>query len=327
MKYFAPFLLPIVYLFLSLSLFVSCTETQTDLVDPSDDLNNQTDTFTETAGTISRPETIGTVYPPSPECDILIFGDDEDFHYDKNESIPPPNPESIHVAAFTELSELRQQFQSSLFADNFRLLRILIDSQNYLALLSDVSPKNAPYETLDSFWKTQPPLTEEIHRLFDGLLENPSEKQIAYVHSQILSWQCSSLDNFFGLDFANNCGSQYPIPFIPEPPDREHMRNAIYFAKRQSPLDLTGDELALHWADTLRERYKRYAEDASQIYQKKIRGFFNKYGADTGMLWLAIQEPNLTGFILSNFTHENMLKAWIKNGYEGAKSIERIPKI
>ena len=36
------------------------------------------------------------------------------------------------------------------------------------------------------------------------------------------------------------------------------------------------------------------------------------------MLWLAVQEPNLAGFILSNFIHENMLKAWIKDGYEGA---------
>ena len=172
--------------------------------------------------------------------------DDEDFHYDKNESIPPPSPEPIHVAAFTEFCELRKRFQSSLFADNFRLLRILTDSQNYLAFLSDVSPKNASYETLGGFWRTQPPLTDEILRLFDGLLENPNEKQIAYVHSQILSWQCSSLDNFFGFDSANNYGPQYPIPFIPEPPDREHMRNAIYFATRQNPLDLTGDEWVPH---------------------------------------------------------------------------------
>ena len=318
MKYFAPFLLPIVYLFLSLSLFVSCTETQTDLMEPSDDLDNQTDASIETTGTIRSPETVGTFYrPSSPECDILIFGDEEDFHYDKNDSIPPPSPEPIHVAAFTELSELRERFQSSLFADNFRLLRILTDSQNYLAFLSDVSPKNAPYETLDSFWKAQPPPIEEILLLFEGLLEAPNEKQIAFVHSQILSWQCSSLDDFFGLDLANNCGRQYPIPFIPELPDREHMRNAIYFATRQSPLDLIEGELALHWVDTLTERQKRDAEDTNQAYQKKIRGFFSKYGADTGMLWLAIQEPNLTGFILSNFIHENMLKAWIKDGYTG----------
>ena len=225
MKYFAPFLLPIVYLCLSLSLFVSCTETQTDLMEPSDDLDNQTNASIETTGTIRSPETVGTFYrPSSPECDILIFGDEEDFHYDKNDSIPPPSPEPIHVAAFTELSELRERFQSSLFADNFRLLRILTDSQNYLAFLSDVSPKNAPYETLDSFWKAQPPPIEEILLLFEGLLEAPNEKQIAFVHSQILSWQCSSLDDFFGLDLANNCGRQYPIPFIPELPDREHVK-------------------------------------------------------------------------------------------------------
>ena len=63
MKYFAPFLLPIVYLSLSLSLFVSCTETQPDLVDPSDDADNQTDAFTETPETISISETVVTFSP------------------------------------------------------------------------------------------------------------------------------------------------------------------------------------------------------------------------------------------------------------------------
>ncbi len=315
MKYFPHLMLSTVYLFLSLSLFISCSETETDLTSAADDPENQAGAFTEAAATISRPENVVTFSRPSPECSILIF-DDEDFRYDKNESIPPPNPEPIHIAAFTEISELRQHFQSSLFADNFRLLRLLTDSQNYLAFLSDVSPKNAPYQTLDSFWKTQPPPTQEILPLFEGLLENPNEKQIAFVHSQILSWQCSSLDTFFGLDLANDCGPRYPLRFIPEPPDREHIRNAIYFATRQSPLNLIGDELNVHWADTLVERYKRYAEDTNRIHQKKVRGFFNRYGADTGILWLAIQEPSLTGFILSNFTHENMLKAWIKDGYE-----------
>ena len=319
MKYSAAFILPTVSLFLTLSLFLSCTETQTAPMSPSDEPDNQTDPFTETVGTIKRPETIVTFSHPSPECNILIFEDD-DFHYDKNESIPPPNPEPIHIDAFTELSELRQHFQSTLFADNFRLLRLLTDSQNYLAFLSDVSPQNVPYQTLDSFWKVQPPSTEEILSLFDGLLKSPTEKQIDYVHSQILSWQCSFFDTFFHLSSANHCelNPQYPLRFIPEPPDREHMRNAIYFATRRSPLDLIGEELDAHWMDTLRERYKRYAEDTLEIHQKKIRGFFNTYGADTGMIWLAVQEPNLTGFILSNFIHENMLKAWIKDGYARA---------
>ena len=312
MKYF-----PYVYLFLSLSLFISCSETETDPMSAADDPKNQAGAFTEAATTTSGPENVVTYSPPSPECDILIFDGDDNFHYDRNDSIPPPSPEAIHVAAFTELSELRQLFQSSLFVDNFRLLRILTDSQNYLVFLSDVSPKNALYQTLDSFWKTQPPPTQEILPLFEGLLENPNEKQIAFVHSQILSWQCSSLDTFFGLDLANGCGPQYPFPFIPEPSDREHMENAIYFATRQSPLDLLGDELNVNWADTLRKRHNRYAEETNHIHQKKVRGFFNRYGADTGMLWIAIQEPNLTAFILGNFTHENMLKAWIKDGYEG----------
>lgn len=118
MKYFPHLMLSTVYLFLSLSLFISCSETETDLTSAADDPENQAGAFTEAAATISRPENVVTFSRPSPECSILIF-DDEDFRYDKNESIPPPNPEPIHIAAFTEISELRQHFQSSLFADNF----------------------------------------------------------------------------------------------------------------------------------------------------------------------------------------------------------------
>lgn len=317
MKYFTRFLPPTFYLCLSLALFVGCTETQTVPMTPPSDSDNQTDAFTETGTTIDQTRRIGAIFGPQhPACNILTFDDGEDFHYDKSDSIPPPSPQQLHVAAFTELYELRQRFDSSLFAENFRLLRVLINSENYLAFLSDAFPRNAPYSTLNDFWKIQPPPTEELLDLFQGLLENPNEKQIAFLHSQSLSWQCSSLDTFFYLDHANGCGYPYPLPFIPQTADREHMKNAIYFATRHSPLDLIGAEKDAHWVDPLLERRKRYAEDTNDIQQKKIRGFFNTYGADTGMLWLAIQEPTITGFILSNFTHENMLKAWIKDGYD-----------
>ena len=322
MKYLTSFLHFIVYLCLILSLFVGCTETQTPPMSPSEDLDNQTDAFTETVTIITKTTgRIGAISgPPSPACDLLIFDNSEDFHYDKSYSIPPPFPQQLHIDAFTELSELRQRFESSLFADNFRLLRILTDSQNYLAFLSEASAINAPYSTLDDFWKTQPPPTEEIIPLFEGILENPSEKQIAFIHSQALSSQCFFFDAFFNVDNAKNCNSAYPFPFIPEVTDRAYIINAVYFASRHEIMDLIGGDWNHDWTDPLFDRRKRYAEDTNHIYQKKIRGFFNTYGADTGMLWLAIQEPAITGFILGNFTHENMLKAWIKEGYEAANN-------
>lgn len=47
--------------------------------------------------------------------------------------------------------------------------------------------------------------------------------------------------------------------------------------------------------------------------KKKIRGFFNTYSADEGLILLALQEPDLTGLILWYAFDEAMFIAWLND--------------
>lgn len=231
--------------------------------------------------------------------------------YDEENVIIPPLPEVKHTNLFAELSQLRQQFPGNLLDDNFQILRNLTSSQNYIAYLTKTITRDKHFETLEEFWKLQLPDTNQIRLLFDGLIENPDAKQITYVHFGILARQCSTLDTLINQSLQGKCGensfsTNRSLKLSPA------LQNTIYFGHQQSLWDLApGEEWSDPWIKNLQDRYQRYADKTVHINSKKIRGFFSEYGVNNGLLWLAIQDPDLIGFVLSNFSNENVFQCWI----------------
>lgn len=253
------------------------------------------------------------------ESDLTVIHEESDdqqllIHvYDQENVITPPHPEVIHTSYYAELSQLRQQFQGNLFDDNFIILRFLTSSQNYIAYLNKTFSRDKHHDTLDEFWKLQPPDTNQIRLLFDELVENPNDKQITFVHYGILAMQCSTLDTLITIRLQDKCSvnrfsTKQSLKLSPA------HQNTIYFAHHQSLWDLATDEQwGDPWIEELQDRYQRYADETVHIYSKKIRGFFSEYGVNNGLLWLAIQDPDLIGFVLSNITDENAFWCWINH--------------
>ncbi len=251
------------------------------------------------------------------QTDRLIIREESDDQkrwnhiYDEENVIILPLPEVTHTKLFAELSQLRQQFPGNLLDENFHILRILTSSQNYISYLTKTITRDKHFETLEEFWKLQPPDTNQIRLLFDGLLENPDAEQITYVHFGILSWQCNTLDTLINQNLQSKCGINpfsTNLRFKLSPA----LQNSIYFGYHQNLWDLApGEKWGEPWIEDLQNRYQRYAEKTVHINSKKIRGFFSVYGVNNGLLWLAIQDPDLVGFVLSNFTNEDLFQCWI----------------
>ena len=114
--------------------------------------------------------------------------------YPANAIISPSPPELIHQETFERLWELREMFRDPVLADNFRMLRILVDSQIYRSYLTQNFNREPDFETLDAFWRmTLPPIpTEKYRPLFEGFLENPEAEDFAYLHRRVLEGKGSS---------------------------------------------------------------------------------------------------------------------------------------
>ena len=288
-------------LFICFSIVFSCTEQPKTYTITDEELEALNDSFTYEIENARFSD-------ESPPCWIHLYAE--------SDIIPPPDPEPIHKEMFAGFSQLRQQFSGNVLENNFQILRNLTNSQSYIVYLIKAFPRDASFKTLDEFWKEQPPPTERLLPLFDGLLENPNDKQIAYAHFGILSWQCITIDSLMAPGFAGKCET-YPISIDTHPKTSTAVENTAHFGHRQLLLNLVPDE---HWenhrVNILQKRYQKSAEVTLDLNRKKIQGFFNEYGVNNGLIWLAIQEPDLTGFILSNFSNEKVFQGWVNHFWE-----------
>lgn len=292
-------------LFLSLAPFLGCSETQTPLTPEEPSVEGMSKTNVETYAFTAAEFHTHINYAVEkarfsdepPACWIYLYAD--------SDTVPPPIPEPIHAEMFEELLQLRQQFQGNVLEDNFKILRQLTASQIYKAYLANTFPRDESFETLDEFWKVPPPPTEDFLRLFEGILENPADEQIAFIYRAMLAYKC-----FYSTDItARKCGGSVGLGLANLPDAVVQNREELH--RRNRGQDRWLIDLGAKKYGVFNERYRNFAEDAIHADKRKIRGFFNEYGVNDGLIWLAIQEPELTGFFLSNFRDEAVFQGWV----------------
>ena len=303
MKFFQITLI-ILILLISFFFLFSCTEKTQDTLTPEN---------TEAAlrSEVELPKWT-SIHRYAPECMVQT--------YPEGDIILPTASEPIHKEKLAELLQFQQRFQGNVLEDNFRILRILIDSQIYKEYLTETFKRDPHFETLDEFWRmTMPPIpTEQYRPLFDGFLEDPEVEDFAYLHKIVLEGK-GSLTIYQGLSMccAREPGDPPNIPKVPQP---QYLIDGPFI---DTPLHKSTKDTLQKWIfhnrqgenayNVFEKRYTEFIKDASEIDKKKIRGFFNAYGVDEGLIMLALQEPDLTGLILWYSFDEAMFIAWIND--------------
>jgi len=294
----------IVILLISFFFFLSCTEKTQDPLIPE---KTETD-FRREAELLK----LTRLHRDAPECMVKT--------YSESDIIPPTSPEPIHREKMAELLALQQRYEGNVLEDNFRILRHLINSETYKAYLRETFTREPQFQTLDEFWRmTMMPIsTEEYRPLFDGFLENPEVEDFAYLHQIILEGK-GALTLYKGLSIfcAREPGAPPNIPKIPQP---QHLIDGPFI---DTPLHQFTEDTLEKWIfdngqgenayNAFEARYTDFIQDASERDKKKIRGFFNTYGVDEGLILLALQEPDLTGLILWYAFDEAMFIAWVND--------------
>ncbi len=256
--------------------------------------------------------TLTHLHRDAPECQVKT--------YSESEIIPPTPPEPIHTQKKAELLALRHRYEGTVLEDNFRILRDLIDSEIYKTYLRETFTREPEFQTLDAFWRrTMMPIPTETYRpLFDGFLQNPQAEDFAYLHQRILEGK-GALMLYQGLSIfcARNPGDPLNIPKIQQP---QHLIDGPF---RDTPHHAFTEKTLEKWIfdngqgenayNAFEARYTDFIQEDSERDKKKIRGFFNAYGVEEGLILLALQEPDLTGLLLWYTADEAMFIAWVND--------------
>ena len=302
MNRFCMLKLLIALLIISPLLVLGCTETPQETVHP-----DTSETPQDSGVEVKNNPLLTDVTVESPHIDMSKY---QVQIYPAEGVISPPSPEPIHQETFERLSELRALFQGTVFADNFRILRTLVDSQIYRSYLTENFKREHDFETLEAFWRmTLPPIpTEKYRPLFEGFLENPEAADFAYLHRRVLE--------------AKGDSTRHPV-LSPPRPDLTPAQLLHHFRPKHpffgTPLhELTKDTFR-KWLmqDPVRAQIVERKLEQNLIPaeietdKKRIRGFFNEYGAEAGLIMLAVRDPDLMGLLLWYSIDEAMFIAWI----------------
>ena len=232
----------------------------------------------------------------APECKMQTYA--------RNTLITPPTPDAGLSATFLELAGHRQQFQGSVMADNFRILRYLTDSDIYQEHLANIF--GTPLQTPAVFWRTTSSQATASLALFAGFMETPTEADIELLQ-QIIWYERAVLVAVDGNVCAKAFGGE-PVS-LSIPPHIEQPLIRAYTSETYKQW-IRRDTQAYK---AFEARYKTFIENVNHTARKKVRGFLNAYGPEDGFIWLSLHEPALTELILSNSTDEAAFWGWVNS--------------
>lgn len=215
--------------------------------------------------------------------DPLIVSSEEAESVSTLDTVPVANLEE------RTFSELRAAFPGPLLDENLKTLRVLVNSDTYLAFLSRVSKQVKPFQTFDEFLSTTPPDAEKkIRPIFKKHLPH------LIINDQDIAsfYELATIEQSMVILIHLRVHSRPP-----------HLIEAETRARKNAPLFrwFPPKEIEPHIRQAFWKTFVTFVVDANEIARKKIQDTLHEHGQDDGLIWLAIQEPRILGVILNAF--------------------------
>jgi len=220
-------------------------------------------------------------------------------------SIATPAVKTVDDFQKDAFSELKTEFGRNLLDDNFKILRSLTHSKVYLGYLERTLPTDEPFQTFDDFISMTPPPAEWYRSFLEKYFQNINEDDIAATDALIdvllrgnfLVYQGGNRLVFFG-----SRAKAWQLPIVKEWIDQR-------FEAKNRPIDA--------------QKFNNFTKDAQTLTKKidseqskLVQNYFDEYGENEGVIWLALQEPRLLGRLLTHFTNAKVFRKWVKGEFE-----------
>lgn len=205
----------------------------------------------------------------------------------------PPTPEET-------FEQLKRENPDNILDDDFRTLRRLVNSKTYLDFLRRNHPLEDRYRTYDAFWEIAASHPSRYMPFLKQQLKKPDEEDAATVHLFAEHYRHVLTRGYHGEDpdtfqdeFAKLMGGPgLNIGFKHFVDDERNVLNA---------LELVFFLLELTF----------YVGKTDQTDAALAGELFDEYGEQDALIWLALEDPVLIGYILKDFTDVQVFRRWM----------------
>ena len=199
--------------------------------------------------------------------------------------------ESIANLEERTFATLQSAFPPPILDEDFKILRLLANSDTYLTFLSRVFKPEKPFQTFNEFLETTPPDAEKkIRPILKKHLVHLAinDQDIASFH------KLATIDQSIAILIDLNLHQKLIPP---------HLKEAEAHALKNAPLFrwFPPQEIQPHIRQAFWKDFVKFVEDATETAKKKTQNTLHEHGQDDGLIWLAIQEPRIFGIIFNTF--------------------------
>ena len=194
--------------------------------------------------------------------------------------------------------QLKRENPGDILDEDFRTLRRLVTSKTYLDFLRHNHPVEDQFQNFDEYWEIAALDPSQYLPFLKEHLEKPAEEDVANVH-------------LFAVHDRHVMTREY------------HGENPERFQDKWVKLVRgPGIDIALrHFVDDdrvdgfslvlLLAEITLYVKETEQTDAAIAGELLGKHGEDDGLIWLALKNPVLIGYILKDFTDTQVLLRWM----------------
>lgn len=207
--------------------------------------------------------------------------------------IRPPTPEET-------FEQLKQENPGNILDDDFRVLRRLVNSKTYLDFLRRNHPLEDRYRTYDVFWEIAASQPSRYMPFLKRQLKKPDAEDAANVHLFVVHYRHVLTRGYHGEDPDT---FQDEFAKLMDGPGLDIGFKHFVHAERNV---VNGVEFAFFVLELIVYVGKTEQADAALAAE-----LFDKHGEQDALIWLALKDPVLIGYILKDFTDAEVFRRWM----------------
>ena len=197
--------------------------------------------------------------------------------------------------------QLKRKNPGNILDNDFRPLRRLVNSKTYLDFLRRNHPIEVRYQTYDAFWQIAAADLSRYDPLLKAHIKKPIAEDVADTHLLAAHYRHVLTRGYHGED--HDLFEDQRNQVLEEVGWNVAFRHFVHDEANQF---LNGGRLANFLVDVL-----RHAEETEQRDAAFAQELFDKHGADDALIWIALKDPVLIGYILKDFTDTQVFLKWM----------------
>lgn len=205
----------------------------------------------------------------------------------------PPTPEET-------FEQLKRENPDDILDEDFRTLRRLVTSKTYLDFLRRNHPLEDQYQTFDKFWELAASHPSRYMPFLKQQLEKPDEEDAANAHLFAVHYRHVLIRGYHGEDPDT---FQDELKKLIDDPGMDIAFKHFVDAERNV---VNGLDLIFFLAELTLYVGKTERADAALAGE-----LFDRHGEHDALIWIAIKDPVLIGYILKDLTDAEVFRRWM----------------